>query len=43
VAGAGANITLKAGFSGSKIIFGRVANKSGYDSGYVQVGTWTAP
>ncbi|HEY4085122.1 MAG TPA: hypothetical protein VGM43_04250 [Bryobacteraceae bacterium] len=43
VAGAGANITLKAGFSGTKIIFGRAANKSGYDSGYVQVGTWIAP
>lgn len=39
----GASITLKSGFSGSKIIFGRAANKSGYDSGYQQVGTWTAP
>lgn len=43
VAGAGANITLKAGFSGTKIIYRRVANKSGYDTGYEQVGTWSAP
>ncbi|HVW11655.1 MAG TPA: hypothetical protein VHC90_23895 [Bryobacteraceae bacterium] len=43
MAGAGANITLKAGFSGTKIIYRRVANKSGYDTGYEQVGTWSAP
>jgi hypothetical protein len=39
----GLNITLKPGFSGTKTIYGRVANKSGYDSGYVQAGTWIAP
>lgn len=37
------NISLKPGFSGVKAIYERAPNLAGFDSGYQQVGTWTAP
>lgn len=39
----GIGITLAPGFSGVKTIYERAPNLAGFDSGYQQVGTWTAP
>jgi hypothetical protein len=39
----GVEITLAPGFSGAKTVWERSPNLAGFDSGYQQVGTWTAP
>jgi hypothetical protein len=39
----GVPITLAPGFSGAKAVWERSPNLAGFDSGYQQVGTWTAP